>query len=119
MARVTSKRTVGDGGMSSGVGSRKPAAGREGVRIEEVRGAISPTLPPIVDRRASEVTDEDIRRCAYYLSLARQRLGIEGSEAGDWAQAERELRATATEQASDGEALVGGAAGGAAALPHG
>jgi hypothetical protein len=42
------------------------------------------------------VTSEQIQRRAYFISERRKSSGVAGDEAGDWAQAERELRAEAT-----------------------
>jgi Protein of unknown function (DUF2934) len=42
------------------------------------------------------VTSEQIRHRAYLIAEHRKRLGVSGDETGDWAQAERELRAEAT-----------------------
>jgi hypothetical protein len=42
------------------------------------------------------VTSEQIQRRAYFIAERRKSLGVGGDEAGDWAQAERELRAEAT-----------------------
>jgi ElaB/YqjD/DUF883 family membrane-anchored ribosome-binding protein len=43
------------------------------------------------------VTSEQIRHRAYLIAERRERSGDGGDETGDWAQAERELRAEATE----------------------
>jgi hypothetical protein len=42
------------------------------------------------------VTSEQIQRRAYFIAERRKSSGVGGDEAGDWAQAERELRAEAT-----------------------
>jgi ElaB/YqjD/DUF883 family membrane-anchored ribosome-binding protein len=42
------------------------------------------------------VTSEEIQRRAYLIAERRERSGVSGDETGDWAQAERELRAEAT-----------------------
>jgi hypothetical protein len=42
------------------------------------------------------VTSEQIQRRAYLIAERRKSSGVGGDEAGDWAQAERELRAEAT-----------------------
>jgi hypothetical protein len=44
------------------------------------------------------VTSEQIQHRAYLIAERRKSLGISGDETGDWAQAERELRAEATEK---------------------
>ena len=41
------------------------------------------------------VTSEQIQHRAYLIAERRERFGVSGDEAGDWAQAERELRAEA------------------------
>jgi ElaB/YqjD/DUF883 family membrane-anchored ribosome-binding protein len=42
------------------------------------------------------VTSEEIQRRAYLIAERRERSGVSGDETGDWAQAERELRAEVT-----------------------
>jgi ElaB/YqjD/DUF883 family membrane-anchored ribosome-binding protein len=42
------------------------------------------------------VTSEQIQHRAYLIAERRERFGVSGDETGDWAQAERELRAEAT-----------------------
>jgi hypothetical protein len=42
------------------------------------------------------VTPEQIQHRAYLIAERRKSLGVSGDETGDWAQAERELRAEAT-----------------------
>ena len=42
------------------------------------------------------VTSEQIQHRAYLIAERRKSLGVSGDEPGDWAQAERELRAEAT-----------------------
>ena len=45
---------------------------------------------------AVTVTLEQIQRRAYLIAERRKSSGVVGDETGDWAQAERELRAEAT-----------------------
>ena len=59
--------------------------------------AVKPKKAPAVKKKpALKISDEDIALRAYYIAEHRQRLGLHGTEHGDWVEAERQLREEAS-----------------------
>jgi hypothetical protein len=57
---------------------------------------IEPSPLTGTEKSAPKKAGEQIQRRAYLIAERRKSLGVSGDETGDWAQAERELRAEAT-----------------------